>query len=179
MDFHDISYDFMRFHGFHGFHKISWWLLAGRMMRRRGSKDFSHARRSGEVGGFWLRVIAHFYSGHIIHINFSRQISWQCFCFLSFSRLILEKGNFQKQITPPPHPPTYASAGLVTISAPQPLPRLLGPSCERVKWKHISNAVAHDPAWALCWHPLSILSFGSGWSDGCVGWLWMVGGCTL
>ena len=27
------------------------WLLAGRMMRRRGSKVVSHARRSGEVGG--------------------------------------------------------------------------------------------------------------------------------
>ena len=27
------------------------WLLAGRMMRRRVSKEFSHARRSGEVGG--------------------------------------------------------------------------------------------------------------------------------
>ena len=33
------------------------WLLAGRMMRRRGSKVVPHARRSGEVGGFSFRLI--------------------------------------------------------------------------------------------------------------------------
>ena len=33
------------------------WLLAGRMMRRRGSKDVPHARRSGEVGGLLLMSV--------------------------------------------------------------------------------------------------------------------------
>ena len=60
-------YGFPRFYGFYVFLKISciyidfdkflkiwlagWLLVAGGMVRRRGSKVVPHARRSGEVGG--------------------------------------------------------------------------------------------------------------------------------
>ena len=36
------------------------WVLVERMMSSRGSKDFPHARRSGEVGGFFCRILVPF-----------------------------------------------------------------------------------------------------------------------